>query len=390
MSVVENKIIAELDKIYNELVTINAFMYRNPELGNEEFKASMKHVELLIEHGFQVEEGFLNIKTAYKGVYDSGKPGPVIGFMSEYDALQEIGHGCGHNLIGAVSLGSSIVLSKLLNEIGGKVILYGTPAEETDGAKVDMAEAGVFDEVDVVMIAHPADKTYVSIGSLAMEAIEFEFGGKPAHAAACPEKGINALDAVIGTFNSINALREHITQETRIHGIITKGGIAANIVPELAVAQFYVRATSKTYLNEVVEKVKNCARGAALATGATLSINNYEKSYDNFVRNEVFNRLITDAFESNGVKNVATGNAALGSVDAGNVSQVCPVVHPMFAITEGDVAIHSREFADLTIEPFALDAMERVIKSFVEVSCRLIEEPSLIKEIKDCFDHTTK
>ncbi len=386
----DKKIDKIITSIYDELIHVNQYIYDNPELGNEEFKACKIHTNLLKKYDFHVEKAYMDIETAYRAVYDSKKEGPTIGFMSEYDALPDIGHGCGHNLIGSVSLGSAITLSKLVDTIGGKVVVLGTPAEEINGAKVDMAAADVFDDIDVVLMAHPADRSRVSIESLAMEAIQFEFIGKTAHAAACPEKGINALDAVISTFNSINALREHVTSDTRIHGIITKGGAAANIVPELAVAQFYVRATTKTYLNEVVEKVKNCAKGAALATGATLKISNYEKSYDNFVRNNVFNQLIEDSFIRNGIKNMATGKANLGSLDAGNVSQVCPVVHPMFSISNDEVIIHSREFANLTVEDFALDSMRRVIKSFVEVSVNMIDDQNIIKDIKECFNNTVK
>lgn len=386
----DKKIESLIESIYDELVHVNQYIFDNPELGNEEFKACKIHTDLLEKYDFHVEKEYMNIETAYRAVYDSKKEGPTIAFMSEYDALPEIGHGCGHNLIGSISLGSAITLRKLMDTIGGKVLVLGTPAEEVNGAKVDMADGDVFDDIDVVLMAHPANKTQISIESLAMEALQFEFVGKTAHAAACPEKGINALDGVIATFNSINALRQHVKSDTRIHGIITKGGVAANIVPELAIAQFYVRSTTKTYLSEVVEKVKNCARGAALATGASLKISNYEKSYDNFISNDVFNQLIEESFIRNGVKNIVGGKTNLGSLDAGNVSQVCPVVHPMFSISDDEVIIHSREFANITIEDFALDSMRRVIKSFVEVSVKLINEPKLIEEIKECFINTEK
>src|SRR5699024_6385144 len=194
-----------------------------------------------------------------------------------------IGHGCGHNLIATMSVGAGIVLSKFIDSIGGRVIVFGTPAEETNGAKVPMSEQGIFTDVDVAMMVHPAGVSMESGSSLAMDAIQFAFHGKASHAAGAPEEGINALDGVIQLFNGINALREHLPTDVRMHGIISEGGQAANIVPEKAVAQFYFRAEKRDALNEVVKKVKNIAHGAALTTGTTVNISNYELSYDNMV-----------------------------------------------------------------------------------------------------------
>lgn len=376
--------------IFPELVELNEYIYKHPELGHKEEKACKAHVNMLRKYGFDVEEHFIGIQTAFKATYDSKITGPTIAVMCEYDALPGIGHGCGHNMIGTVGTGVGIVLKSYMETIGGKIIVLGTPAEETDGAKVDMADQGVFDHVDIAMMAHPSSKTYVSIESLAMEAIEFEFLGKAAHAAAAPEKGINALDAVISTFNNINALREHITSTTRIHGIIKEGGVAANIVPERAVAHFYVRATTKTYLKEVIEKVKNCARGAALATGAELNIRNYEKSYDNFVKNKTFNNIIKKNFVSYGFGPIEERTSNLGSLDAGNVSQVCPTVHPMFSITEVNIPGHTRKFGEATVTPYALEKMKDVIGALVQSGLDIINDNELLSAIQKEFHMTEK
>lgn len=378
-----------LEEIYPELVEMNQYIYDNPELGNEEFLASKAHMDLLKTYDFDIEEKYLGIETAFKAKYQSDKPGPTIAVMGEYDALPDIGHGCGHNMIGTVADGVGIILRQMVDDIGGEVWVLGTPAEETNGAKVDMADQGIFKEVDIALMAHPSDQTHVEIRSLAMEAIEFKFKGKTAHAAASPEKGINALDAVISTFNSINALREHVTSTTRIHGIITEGGVAANIVPELAVAEFYVRATTKTYLTEVVEKVKNCAKAAALATGATLAIRNYEKSYDNFVSNSVLNGVLEKHMMDAGMT-VNKDVKALGSLDAGNVSQLCPVVHPMFEITKAPIAGHTRDFADATLTPYALEQMKKIIVALANTGIQIIEQPQLLKDIDIAFDKSEK
>ncbi|HBS60156.1 MAG TPA: amidohydrolase, partial [Firmicutes bacterium] len=197
----------------------------------------------------------------------------------EYDALPDIGHGCGHNMIGVMGAGAGVGLSTVLTRAGGKITVLGTPAEETSGAKVAMTEQGIFTGIDVAMMLHPDGVSYASGSSLAMEAVQFAFRGKASHAAAAPEKGINALQGVIQTFNGIGALREHLASDVRIHGIITQGGAAPNIVPDYAAARFYVRAGRRRELAEVMEKVKNCARGAALMTGATLEISAYEHAY---------------------------------------------------------------------------------------------------------------
>ncbi len=197
-----------------------------------------------------------------------------------------MGHGCGHNIIGTSSAAAGILLSKVINSTGGKIYVIGTPAEETDGAKVEMVNKGIFNDIDISLMFHPLDKTHESGESLAMDALEFTYKGKSAHAAAEPEKGINALDGVLQRFSGINALRQHVKSDVRIHGIIKEGGIAPNVVPDKAVARFYVRAKERTYLNEVVMKIKDIAYGAALITGSTVEIVNYEASYDNLVTNQ--------------------------------------------------------------------------------------------------------
>ncbi|MDM8534081.1 M20 family metallopeptidase [Clostridiaceae bacterium HSG29] len=384
------KINEEIDKIFNELIELSEYIYNNPELGNQEFLSSKAHIDFLTKYGFKVEEHFIGIETAFKAVYDSNKPGPTIALLDEYDALPGVGHGCGHNMIGAVGTGTGIIISKFLDEIGGKIFVIGTPAEETNGAKVDMANQGVFNDIDAVLMAHPADESYASIQSLAIEAIEFEFIGKAAHAASDPEKGINALDAVIGTFNGINALRQHIESSARIHGIITEGGVAANIVPEKAVANFYVRATTKKYLTELIEKVKNCARAGALSSGAELKISNYEKTYDNFASNKFFDKLLLENMKKYDVEQLMDNNTSLGSLDAGNVSHKCPAVHPMFSISKTPLVAHTKEFAKATLTSYAYKQMKSIIGALSQTGIDLLTNADLLKKIKSDFDNAIK
>lgn len=346
-------------EIEKELIELSDYIYDHPELGYQEFKSSQAHVTLLKKYGFDVEQPYLNMPTAFRATYDSNRPGKSMAFLSEYDALPGIGHGCGHNLLGATSTGAGILAALMMQKHGaqGRVIVLGTPAEETSGGKVEMVNKGAFDDIDLALCAHPADQHTRSGTSLAMEAIEFTFHGKTAHAAASPEKGINALDAAIQTFNGINALRQHILPNARIHGIITEGGRAANIVPDLAIAQFYVRASTKSYLKEIVEKVKNCAHAGAQATGAKVDIRNYEASYDDLVTNESLSEQFISNLHALGIENVSNARETFGSLDMGNVSHVVPAIHPYFKICEEGIPAHTVEFRDATKTPMAYKSM---------------------------------
>ncbi|MBF8983937.1 M20 family metallopeptidase [Lutibacter sp. B2] len=379
-----------IENISEECIQLSEYILENPELGNEEVKACKAHVDLLKKYGFEVEEEYMGIKTAFRATFDSTKEGATIAYLAEYDALPGIGHGCGHNILGATSTGAGITLSKVIKEIGGKVVVFGTPAEETNGAKVHIVDNGGFDDIDISMMAHPAGKHYKSGSSLAMQAIQFIFRGRTAHAAADPEKGINALDAVINTFNNINALREHIKSDARVHGIIKEGGKAANIVPDLAIAQFYVRATTKTYLKELIEKVKNCARGASLAAGTELEITNYEATYDNLVTNKHLSEIYTRRLKDMGVEKIYEPKESYGSLDAGNVSQVCPTIHPYFSISDKELVGHTRELAEATKTPLAYARMKQTIGALVLTAIDLIKDNKLLNEIKTEFKNTEK
>ncbi|WP_400241457.1 M20 family metallopeptidase [Niallia sp. JL1B1071] len=366
---------------------ISIYIGENPELGHEEIKACKILTDTLKEHDFHVEIGICDLPTAFKATYDSGKEGPTIGYMAEYDALPELGHACGHNLIAVMGIAAGIGLSKVLEETGGKVIVYGTPAEETKGGKVTMAEAGIFEELDVAMMVHPLDNYMKSGDSLAMDAIQFEFFGKSAHAAASPHLGINALDAVLHTFNSINALRQHIKPDARIHGVITEGGKAANIVPDYAVAQFYVRAGKREDVNILVEKVKKCAEGAALQTGATVKSSFYEFSYDDMITNKTLSDVFTKQLVSLGVEEVEIHEQrdGSGSLDMGNVSQVVPAIHPYVKICNEAYACHTHEFREAAMSEQGRDAMLLGAKSMALTGLEILTNKELLAAIKKEF-----
>ncbi|AGX04305.1 MULTISPECIES: M20 family metallopeptidase [Bacillus] len=377
----------EIDKLKQEFVNISTYIGENPELGHEEFKSSAILIETLEKHGFNVEKGTCGLPTAFRAVYDSGIAGAAIGLMAEYDALPEVGHACGHNLIGTMAIAAGIGLSKAVGETGGKVIVYGTPAEETKGGKVTMAENGIFDELDVAMMVHPLSKYLKSGRSLAMDAIQFEFFGKSAHAAASPEKGINALDAVLQTFNSINALRQHITSDARIHGIIPEGGKAANVVPDYASAQFYVRASSRSYVNELVEKVKACAQGAALQTGAEMKASFYEFSYDDMQTNQQLSDAFTNELIGLGIDpgEIHEDRDGSGSLDMGNVSQAVPSIHPYIKICDEDFACHTHEFREAAMSSQAQEAMILGAKAMALTGYEILSSEELLQSIREEF-----
>ncbi|WP_353894142.1 M20 family metallopeptidase [Proteinivorax hydrogeniformans] len=376
----------EIEKIQEELYDINQYIYENPELGDKEFKAVEKLASLLADHNFVIDKGVAGRKTAFRATFDSKKEGPSIAFLCEYDALPGVGHGCGHNMIGTMGAAAGIGLSKIVESIGGKIVVLGTPAEETNGAKVDMVKKGVFEDIDLAMILHPSAGTSTESGSSqAMDAIQFEYIGKPSHAAAAPQKGINALDAVIMLFNGINALREHVTSDVRMHGIIKEGGEAANIVPEKAVAQFYIRAKERKYLDEVVEKVKNIAKGAEMMTGATVNITNYEASYDNLKTNKELSYAFSKNLKQVGIEHIEKAQEGAGSIDMGDVSLVCPAIHPYIGLDHPNVNSHSKEMADLTVTEIAKERLIQGALAMAYTGLDVIEDKDLLAKIKEEF-----
>lgn len=374
----------EFNKVKEDLIGISDHLYHHPELGDQEFESSKLLVNYLKQHDFEVETGLVERPTSFKAVFKGEKTGPTIAYLAEYDALPGVGHGCGHNLIGTMAVGAGVVLSKLVSEIGGTVTVYGTPAEETNGAKVPMAKAGLFNDVDVAMMLHPSGGNFESGSSLAMDALQFDYTGQTSHAAGSPEKGINALDAVIQLFNGINAIREHLKDDARVHGIITNGGEAANVVPDKATAQFYVRAQEREYLDEVVEKVKAIAHGAAMMTGTKLEISNYELSYDNMVTNQALSSAFSKNLKEYNDHPIRPKESG-GSLDMGDVSQVVPSIHPYIGLNKPDLIGHTTEFADQTITEDGHNALMSGVLAMAATGYDVITNEELLKTIKEEF-----
>lgn len=390
MSDVKEKLSQLFENYKNEFVELNEYLYNNPELGLQEFKACAAHTAILEKYGFNVTKNFAGLETAFQASFKNSSEGPRIAILAEYDALPSIGHGCGHNIFGVTSIATGILIKKLMKDIPGEILVIGTPAEETNGAKVDMAQKGVFNNIDVAMAVHPSGEAHYRSGvSQAMEALQFTFKGKTAHASGAPHEGINALDGVLMLFNSVNALRQQTLETARVHGIITKGGEAANIIPDLAVANFYVRAKSLEYLKGFVERVKNCAKGAALATGTTLEITNYETSFANLVTNNKLSETYEKNLKSLGVTDIRDKESH-GSTDMGDVSHCCPTIHPYFPLTTSHLTGHSVEFASASIAPDAYKGMKEATLAMALTALELFENKELLNEIKEEFKNTKK
>ena len=350
----QKRIIQVIDSESASLFSISHRIHENPELGYQEKFASGLLCDALEQHGFEVEREFVGIPTAFCAQRGNGQ-GPRVAFLAEYDALPDLGHGCGHNIIATSALSAGIGLGSMVGELGGEVWVIGTPAEETDGAKVIMVQKGAFDQIDAALMIHPHSGYYYITESLALDAIEVEFFGKPSHAAAAPWDGVNALDAILTTFNSLNALRQQIRPDARIHGIISNGGAAPNIIPDHTMGRFYLRARQRSYLNELNQKFLACVQGAAIATGTRFETRTYENPFDDMLNNRVLAERMRDYLtEIIGVQKVERAPEHFGSIDMGNVSHVVPAVHVLVDITQGkSVSLHTPDFQTAAATPYA-------------------------------------
>ncbi|MDY0404233.1 M20 family metallopeptidase [Virgibacillus sp. 179-BFC.A HS] len=364
-------------------------IHAHPEIGNQEFYASQKHVTLLTNAGFDVQTAVAGHETSFYAVKDSGKPGPTIAYLAEYDALPGIGHACGHNIIGTTSVAAAIALAQTLPKTGGRVVVLGTPAEEggpNGSAKGSFVKHGFLKDIDVALMIHPGAKTSLTSETLAVDPLDFHFYGKPAHASAAPEQGVNALDAVIQLFVGINALRQQLPSDIRIHGIITHGGDAPNIIPEYASARFFIRAETWKKTEEVARKVRAIAEGAALATGATVKIERFQNEVKDFVINAVLDEAIRTELEHVGeVVANEVDNQGKGSTDAGNISYEVPTAHPHIKIGPDDLIGHTVPFREAAKSPIGDEALIRGAKALANTGYRILTDAQLLKDIKEAF-----
>ncbi len=382
-NLLKKQAVDKIDEFSDELIGISQRIWQNPETKFKEHGAVKLITGALKDWGCNVEVGIEGLETAFRAVYVGRSHGPTVALLSEYDALSHIGHACGHNLIAGAGLGAFISFQSIKREIPGTVILLGTPAEEGGGGKVMMIERGLFKNCDAALMVHPASFNNINPITLSLYEISIAFKGKAAHAAASPEDGINALDGVIQTFNGINALKEHIRDDSRIHGIITNGGVSHNVVPELAEALFAVRAKDSRYCKELVEKLKRCAEGAALASGAKLEIK--QLGHRQSLKP---NQHLSSAFLNNAKllkERIIEDKSEVFSTDMGNVSHVTPSIHPMFAICDEKIPLHSRDFAKAANSERAYREMIIAAKTMAMTAIDFITDNQLRINVKDEF-----
>ncbi len=342
---VKDRLAREVDDRADVLLEISHSIHEHPELCYEEHHAHDLLAGVLEDEGFDVERGAGGMDTAFVASAGSGD-GPTIGIFCEYDALPEIGHACGHNVIGAAGLGAGLAAAAVAEELGGRVVVLGSPAEEGGGGKVFMAERGLLDGIDAAMMIHPADGDLKAMNVIAIQQVHVQYHGQAAHAAAFPHKGRNALDAAVLGYMNVAALRQHIRPSERIHGIFTDAGDKPNIVPKFAAAEWYVRSPTLRLLQGLKERVLNCLEAGATATGCTMDHEWLDPAYADMIDNPVLVDLFTANAERTG-RHLADPTVAanvVGSTDMGNVSYVVPSIHPMLAVAPAGVSIHTPEF----------------------------------------------
>jgi amidohydrolase len=375
----------DIDAGYEKLRELSLRIHDNPETAMTERRAADWLGAYLEKSGFKVEKGICKLPTAFRAVYGRGRP--AIAFLAEYDALPKIGHACGHNLIAASSVAAGVACRGVVDKLGGTVIVYGTPGEEIAGGKAIMAGRGAFRDADVAMEVHPGGGHRVVINVLACQNLDIEFLGKAAHAAAEPETGINALAAMILSFNAIDALRQHIKDKERIHGIITDGGEVANVVPAHTAASFIVRAENEKDLDALEERVLNCFTGAAAATGAELKYRWDAVRYQAMRNNLTLGRLYRQNMAALGQSVPMGENSRIdGSTDVGNVSQLIPAVHPFMRIAPESVPTHSPDFARAAATEDALRRMLDAAKAMAMTAADLLADPATLKKVRAEFE----
>ena len=368
------------------MVDLSLRIHDYPELQFEEEHASTWLAEYLAAAGFAVERPAFGLPTAFAARLGRGRP--QVAILCEYDALPGIGHACGHNIIAAAGAGAGAALARLLPAIGGSIVVLGTPAEEGGGGKILMARAGAFADVDAAIMLHPAGVDLPAMHVLALSQVEVEYRGRAAHASAFPHRGINALDGLITAYTAIAQLRQHIRATERIHGIITDGGQAPNIVPERAAGTFLIRAATAAHLAHLKERVAACFHAGAQASGATVTVHSSGNDYADMLTNEPLVAAYAANMERLGRRLHATAGvpaAVAGSTDMGNVSKLVPSIHPMIAAAPANVPLHSVEFAQWAAaesgQRAAIDGAKALAMTALDVLCR----PDLVAAMQAAF-----
>ena len=379
------------EKEFEGFVDLSHYLYEHPELGGEEYLSSAYLAEYLKNKGFRVSFPYEGLPTAFNAEYGPEDAEVTIAFLAEYDALPGfgpdggLGQACGHNWIGAAMAGCGVTLASVADMAKCKVRVIGTPAEETFSAKVDMARLGAFDGVDFVFQAHLSKNFSMGAVTLAMYSVEFDFHGKSAHASINPQAGINALDGVLSMFFNMNAMRQYLREDARVHGIITNGGKASNVIPDFAQCQFEIRAKTRGYLDEIRRRLIAVAESAAAATGTTVEYRDYENYNDEVINLKSFASVCEKHFGELGIGGFVPEEEyeGMGSSDLGNVSYLCPTVYAEVMLDGGvPVLVHDQSAMEQVDSPSAHEMMRKVILAFTGAACEIALNPDLAGQIR--------
>jgi amidohydrolase len=378
---------AAIDEYRDRLTDMSRTIHDHPEVAFEEFETSKRLTEALRSWTqAEVQLGVAGLPTAFKATMDTGRPGPTVAFVAEYDALPNLGHGCGHNLICSIAVASAVGIQAILPELNGRIQVIGTPAEEGGGGKVIMIEDGAFEGVDACLMIHPLDECKIDTRLLALCHLTIEFHGRAAHASDKNNTGINALYALLMTFQGINNLRETFISTDRVHGVITHGGERPNIVPAYSRGEFYVRAATQPRVEQILERVQNCARGAALATGATVEFPPLKRSLMASRFNSPIKECFGDNLAAQGFdvdRGVREPEGA--SNDFSNVSQIIPSSEVTVPIGPLGLHAHTREFVEAAATDTAWDALIRGAKAEAGTAIALLTDPELFERVRAEF-----
>ncbi|MBN3216248.1 M20 family metallopeptidase [Pectobacterium polaris] len=389
----QQRISSSIEQHREEYIAISQDIHAHPETGNNEYYASGLLTDLLKKHHFTVTLNVAGHETAFYAEKDSGKPGPTIAYLAEYDALIDIGHACGHNIIGVTSLAAAIALAEVIDQTGGKVVVLGTPAEEgglrgkggiNGNVKARFVEHGFLDTVDVALMVHPSGKTRLTGPSLANNHLYFHFYGKPSHAGSSPHKGVNALDALVLLYNGISVLRQQLPDGVRVHGIITNGGQAPNVIPEYASAHYYIRAKTREEVLALEPRIRAIADGVALATGTTVKIEHQVGPRD-FLINHTLNAILLEEFTEAGEVVDQNAKEGIGSTDAGDISHAVPTAHPTIKIGPDDLIGHTVPFREAANSPLGYAALLTGAQVLARTGLRLLTDARALQAAKDEF-----
>ncbi len=370
---------AAVDDILPEALELSHRVHANPEVAYQERQAAAWSAELLARRGFAVTTRAGGLETAFVARRAGARPGPVIAFLGEYDALPEVGHGCGHNLMCSSSAAAAIAAAGALgDDFAGEIRFIGTPAEEAGSGKVTMLEQGVFDDVDVALQIHPSDRTNAEIACLAIADLDATFHGKLAHASADPWLGRNALDAIVLLYSMVAQWRQHLKPRERVHGIITHGGAAPNIVPDLTSGRWFLRTPIDEDLDPMIERFREMAAAAAAATGTTVVVTEAPNRMRTMLNNQVLLEIWRQELEAAGWQDGPIDMNA-GSTDMANVSHEVPTIHPMMAIAPEGTPGHSREFAEHAGGADGDAMLPVAIRVLAATGVELIERPELVE-----------